>query len=124
MINLKKYYKDLLLIVLFVFILGISFDVYAASCTGVFSNNFLEDMNNYVYIPIKWLTPVALLILTSIDFAGVVIGGKKENMDKAKKNFMKRAVAALIIFFAPDIIKLITNFIQDQSIASCMKDFQ
>ena len=40
-------------------------------------------------------------------------------MDKSKKNFLKRSVAALIIFFAPDIIKLLVEFVQEQSIASC-----
>ena len=125
-IYLKNNYKNLILILLFTFVLGISINVFAAgeSCNGVFSSGFISAMNDYVYVPIKWLTPIALLLLTSIDFAGVVFGGKKDNMDKAKNNFMKRAVAALIIFFAPDLINLIVKFINDRSIASCMSQFK
>jgi preprotein translocase subunit SecG len=126
-INLKNNYKNLILIILFVFVLGISINVSAAgtpSCTQVIRPDIIDAFNNYVYVPIKWLTPVALLFFTSFDFAGVVFGGKKENMDKAKNNFLKRSVAALIIFFAPDVINLIISFINQQSLASCLNQFK
>ena len=127
MINLKKDYKNLLLIVVFVFVLGISINVFGANeytCDGVLGKDFIPALNKYVYTPIKIATPVLLLVLTSLDFAKVVFAGKKEDMDKAKNNFMKRAVAALIVFFAPDVIKLIVSFIQDKSIASCMENMK
>lgn len=125
-INLKNNYRNLIMILLFTITLGVSINVFAAgeSCTGVFGDELISAMNDYVYTPIKWLTPVLLLILTSIDFAGVVFGGKKDSMDKAKNNFLKRSVAALIIFFAPDLINLIVKFINDRSIASCMSQFK
>ena len=117
--------KDLLLLLIFVGIIFVSINVFAANvtCDGVFADNFVNDMNNYVFKPIKWLTPVVLLILTSIDFAGVVFSGDKKGMDKAKNNFLKRAVAALIIFFAPDIINLIVKVVNQESIKSCMNKF-
>ena len=123
---MKNNYRNLVLILIFTLVLGMSFNVFAAgeSCTGVISDEFISAMSNYVYTPIKWLTPILLLVLTSIDFAGVVFGGKKENMDKAKNNFLKRSIAALIIFFAPDLINLIVKFINDQSISSCMSKFK
>ena len=122
---MKNSHKNLILIVLFVFVLGVTINVSAetATCTGVFDQEFLNAMNDYVYVPIKWITPALLLVLTSFDFAKVVFAGKKEEMDKAKNNFLKRTIAAFIIFFAPDIIKLIVNFIQNRSIASCMNSF-
>ena len=122
---MKKDLKNILLITLFVFVLGISINVSAASvsCTGVFDAKFLEILNNYVYVPIKWATPILLLLLTSLDFAKIVFNGKKEEMDKAKNNFLKRFVAALIIFFAPDVIKLIVDLVQQNSIKSCLNNF-
>ena len=125
-INLKKDYKNILLIIVFVFILGISFNVFAGSesCNGVFDANVLSILNDYVYVPIKWATPILLLLLTSFDFAKVVFDGKKEDMDKAKSNFMKRFIAALIIFFAPDVIKLVVDLIQQNSIKSCLNSFK
>ena len=121
---MKKGYRNITLILLFIYIISASFNVYATSCNGVIRQDIIDAMNNYVYTPIKWLTPVALLFLTSFDFAGVVFNGKKDKMDKAKNNFLKRAVAALIIFFAPDLINLIVKFINDQSIASCLNQFK
>jgi len=121
---MKKGYRNFTLLLLFVFILSVSMDVYAVSCDGVIRQEIIEVMNNYVYTPIKWLVPVALLVLTSFDFAGVVFNGKKDKMDKAKNNFLKRAVAGLIIFFAPDLINLIVKFVNDQSIASCLNQFK
>lgn len=103
--------RDLLLVILFVGIIFISIRVSAdgsdLNCGGVFSAGFVSDLNKYVFKPIKWLTPIVLIVLTSIDFAGVVFSGDSKGMDKAKNNFMKRAVAALIIFFAPNILNLI-----------------
>ena len=119
--------KDLLFLFIFVGIIFISIRVSAAStnvtCDGVFADGFINDMNKYVFVPIKWLTPVALIVLTSIDFAGVVFSGDKKGMEKAKNNFLKRAVAALIIFLAPDIINLIVNIVNQESISSCLNKF-
>lgn len=124
-INMKKDFNNILLIIVFVFVLGISFNVSAAgeSCTGVFDANLLRILNDYVYVPIKWATPILLLLLTSFDFAKIVFNGKKEDMDKAKNNFLKRFVAALIIFFAPDVVKLIVDLVQQNSIKSCLDRF-
>ena len=119
---MKKDLRNVILIVIFVLILGLGINVYAASydCYDVIDKDLLEALNNYVYKPIKWLTPTLLILLTSFDFAKVVFGGKKEEMDKAKNNFMKRAVAALIIFFAPNVIILIVDLVQQSSIRSCL----
>ena len=127
MIDLKKHYKNLLIIVVFVFVLGIAVNVRAdsnMSCSGIFGPDFIPALKKYVYAPIKWLTPSLLLVLTAFDFAKIVFNGKKEDMDKAKNNFLKRSVAAFIIFFAPDIINLLVEFVQERSIASCMNDLK
>ncbi len=125
-IMIKKH-KNILLIILFVLVLGVSINVFAANsavdCDGVFDSQFLTDIDKYVYTPIKWATPILLLLLTSVDFAKIVISGKKEDMDKAKNNFLKRTVAGLIIFLAPFIVELIVDLIQQNSIKACLNRF-
>ena len=120
--------KDLLLLIILVGIIFISINVFAAGsaadCTGVFDKDFIDSVNKYVFTPIKWLTPVILLILTSIDFAGVVFSGDSKGMDKAKNNFLKRAVAALIIFFAPTLLNFIISLVNNQSMSSCLNKFK
>ena len=119
--------KNLLLLIIFVGILAFSIRVNGAnsvSCTGVFGDELIDALNKYVFTPIKWIVPVLLLILTTIDFAGVVFSGDKKGMDKAKSNFLKRGIAALIIFFAPEIINLIVKLVNEQSISSCINRFK
>lgn len=115
--------RNIVLLVIVSLIITFSINV-SADCGGVFSDGFISDMNKYVYTPIKWATPILLLVLTSFDFAKVVFSGDGKGMDKAKNNFLKRAVAALIIFFAPDIINLLVKFVNEQSIASCSNQFK
>ena len=123
---MKKDFKNILLLMIFVGILSVSVNVFAAgeSCTGVITSEFIEVLHNYVYKPIKWITPILLILLTSADYAKVVFTGKKEDMSKVTTNFLKRAIAALIIFFAPDIIELIVDLVNNHAISSCMNNLK
>ena len=115
--------RNVILVCLVAVIIFFSINVYATECNEVFdtgNGSLIYIMNEHIYKPIKWITPLLLLVLTSFDFANVVFSGDGKGMDKAKNNFFKRAVAALIIFFAPDIINLLVGFINEQSIASCL----
>lgn len=120
--------KDLLLIILFVGVIfvaiNVSADTSSATCSSIFDENgIMTVINQHIFKPIKLITPILLLILTSIDVAGIVFSGDKKGIDKAKTNFMKRAAAALIIFFAPTLINLIAELVDKQSISSCMGRF-
>ena len=115
--------KNLLLFIVAFGILAFSINVYAESCEGVFSDGLIEALDKYLYVPIKWLTPIVLLLLTSIDFFGIIFNGEKDKLNKAKNNFLKRLIAAVIIFFAPNLISLIVRLVNDQSISSCMNNF-
>ena len=115
--------KNYLLLMMFVVVLLCTVNVYAEDCSGVFGPEFISAIDDYIYTPIKWLTPVALLLLTSIDFIDIVFNGNKDKMGKAKDKFLKRLVAAVIIFFAPKIIILIVELVDEQSISSCLNSF-
>ena len=94
----------------------------SASCEGVFGDALINEINE-VFKFVKIIAPIVFLVLSSLDFAKVVFGDSKDGMNKAKNNFLKRAVATLIIFFAPDIITLIMKLIDDETIknaANCI----
>ena len=110
--------RNVILLYLFVIVITFSINVYA-DCGNTAMSDFVSQMNKYIYKPIKWGTPILLLVLTSFDFAKVVFSGDGKGMSKAANNFLKRSIAALIIFFAPDIIGLLASFIDNQTIASC-----
>ena len=45
---------------------------------------------------------------------------KKEGMGKAKSNFGKRAVVALIIFLAPTIVSILLTLVDGANINNCL----
>lgn len=100
----------------------------STSCTGYFGSASQEGtlMNLLVYNifrPIQWLVPILLLILTTLDFGKVVFTDSKDGMEKAKKNFVKRAIMAVVIFFIPTLLEIIFQFVDNQAIKSCLGNF-
>ena len=77
------------------------------NCNSILDLSFRTKLNDYFFTPIKVIAPILLIVFTSIDFAKVVFSDGKDDLPKAGKNFMKRAIATLIIFFAKDIINFI-----------------
>ena len=79
-------------------------------------------MSKYIFTPIRWLTPIILIVLTSLDFAKAIFMDEKDGMGKAKSNFGKRAVAALIIFLAPTIVSILLTLIDGANVSQCMNN--
>ena len=96
-----------------------TFNVYADSCSGLFKQELLDEIKRILLI-IQIAAPVLLLLFTSIDFAKVVFNDSKDGINKAKNNFLKRAVAVLIVFFAPMILSLILDLAQQNSLKECI----
>lgn len=100
----------------------------STNCTGYFGNKEQEGtlMNLIVYDvfrPIKWLVPILLLVFTTFDFSKVVFSDSKDGMEKAKKNFVKRAIIAVVIFFIPTLLEIVFEVIDNEAIRSCMGNF-
>ena len=106
-----KYKKSLVLII--VLIMGISINVYADNtCQGMFSQDLIDEVKSLFHF-IQIIVPILLTVLTMFDFAKAVFVQDKDGLNKAKNNFVKRAVAALVVFFAPYIITAIMGFVND-----------
>lgn len=117
--------KNSILFMIMFFVFGITITVNAASCEAVFGSKLIDEVRN-VFKIIQYAAPIILVLLTSIDFAKVVFGDSKDGLNKAKDNFLKRAVAVFIIFFAPYIIILIMKLIDDFRIGdaqACVNQF-
>lgn len=82
-------------------------------CCKILGESFISKVNENILKPLKIVAPILLLVLTTIDFAKIVYSeNDKDGMPKAWRNFLKRAIATLIIFFASNIISIIFGFIQ------------
>ena len=62
--------------------------------------------------------------MTTLDFSIVVFSDSKDGMDKAKKNFTKRAIMAVVIFFIPDLVNLVFTFVASDEARQCIKGFK
>ena len=70
----------------------------------------LGPMEKYVrgaYSIIRFLIPIIIIVLSVIDFAGIVLSGETEKMEKAKKKFVLRLVIGILILFIPALLELL-----------------
>ena len=115
--------KSVILMVILIIVFGININVYAEDCVGIFGKELIQEINN-VFDVIRIAAPIAFLLLTSLDFAKVVFEDNKDGLDKAKKNFLRRGAAVLIIFFAPIILNLILGLVDEASIRACLNQIK
>lgn len=69
---------------------------------------------------IKIAVPILLIVMGSIDLMKAVMAGKDDEIKKSQGTFVKRIIAAVIVFFIPTIVGLLLTVInQDKS--ACLK---
>ncbi len=67
------------------------------------------------------IIPIVLIISSVITFAKSIIDGKESMNSDNLKGFTKKAIAAILVFFAPIIVNLILNLIGDSTeFTSCL----
>ncbi len=64
--------------------------------------NILKD----IYRMIMLIVPILVILLGSLDLAKATFASDDEAMKKSQSNFMKRLLAAVILFLLPSLIKL------------------
>lgn len=60
---------------------------------------------------IRWLIPIVLIILGSIDMFKAMASGDEKKTKEAQKTFTRRLIYAVVAFLIPFIINLVFNFI-------------
>jgi len=60
---------------------------------------------------IQIAVPILLIIMGSLDLMKAVMAGKEDEIKKGQNTFVKRAIAAVIVFFIPLIVGLIMGLI-------------
>lgn len=78
-----------------------------------------------VFLVIQIVVPILLVILGMIDLMKAVIAGKEDEIKKNQMTFVKRLIAAAIVFFVFVIVKLLVSFVADNSenILDCVDCF-
>lgn len=83
-------------------------DIEVTSCSDLFGTELVDDINKVMDI-IKIVIPILLIVLGVIDFTKAVFSGSEDDISKCKKVFLKRIVAAVLVFLVPVFINLILN---------------
>lgn len=104
------------------FILG---DLYrCGNLNFEFSGTFPYLVSTAILI-IKIVVPILLIIFGMLDLGKAVVASKEEEIKKGQQTFIKRVIAAVIVFFVIQIVQLLVGFISngDQNISRCFNCF-
>ena len=117
---MKKKLSYLLLLVVCSFMMGQVYAANIAGCDSFLGKNLAidEKIANTVHIVIlviQIVVPVVLVVFGMLDLIKAVIAGKEDEIKKNQMTFVKRLIAAAIVFFVFVIVKLLVSFVADDS---------
>ncbi len=78
-------------------------------CTGVIEGGIPDGIGNVVHlivVAIQVVVPILLIIWGMIDFAKAIIGQDEDKIKAGQKTFMKRLIAAVVVFLIITIVQL------------------
>lgn len=78
-------------------------------------------------IIIQWGVPILLIIMGSIDLGKAVLASDDKEIKGATSKLMKRAIAAIAIFFIPMLVNMLINMVgrsgaQEGGFVNCWAD--
>lgn len=91
----------------------------------VFSGMFPYVVSTIVML-IKIIVPILLIIFGMLDLAKAVIASKEDEIKKAQMTFVKRLIAAVIVFFVVSLVQLVVRFVagkDNDNIMGCFNCF-
>lgn len=80
----------------------------SVDCNGIFTAEALDLISeclNYFRV----LGPVALIILTAVDFGSAILAQDNDGLKKASGKVTKRAIATIALILVPTFVKVIIN---------------
>ena len=84
-----------------------------ASCMGVEIPNILPNITSLIVNIIKIAVPIMLIIMGMLDLGKAVIASKDDEIKKAQSLFIKRIIAAALVFFIVAIVQLVFGILAD-----------
>lgn len=86
----------------------------AKTAAGDICTGGISEAVGFAKMVIKVLqiaVPIGLIVIGTIDMAKAVIAGDEKKMKEAQKPFVKRIIAAVIVFLIPIIVNMILSFV-------------
>ncbi len=98
---------------------------YTCGGTGlIFSGTFPYIVSTIVTI-IKIAVPILLIIFGMLDLGKAVVAAKEDEIKKGQQTFVKRAIAAVVVFFVIQVVQIVVRFVSgnEASVAGCFNCF-
>ncbi len=87
----------------------------------------LPQITHFSVNLLKIAVPIILVLVSMITLVKAIISSNEDDMKKAQKSLVRRAIAAVIIFFVVSIVQLVMSIAADESdinsITSCIDCF-
>lgn len=95
------------------------------TCAGFEVPSQIIDIVHTVITLIKIGVPIILVIFGMLDLGKAVMAQKEDEIKKGQQTFIKRLLAAAIVFFVIFIVQLVFNIIagDDKSLWTCINLF-
>lgn len=89
-------------------------------CTKEAVQNILGLIGLVITI-FKWVVPILLIVVSIFDLGSAVVSQKPDDIKKTYSGLIKRAIAALIIFFIPSVVGLLLDAVdgRENSLSTC-----
>ena len=71
-----------------------------------------KDAKDLINTVMKWMritVPLLLIVFGILDFSKAVFSSNEDGMKKTREKFIKRIVAAVLVFLAPILVNLILD---------------
>ena len=75
----------------------------------------LQTILNYLRV----LGPVLVVVLSSVDFARIIVNGDDEKFSKAKQTLFRRLIVVALLFLVPTIVSVLLNVFGITSNPTC-----
>ena len=85
------------------------FSILDVTCNGVTIPSAIPQLTSMVVTFIKIVVPIILIVLGMIDLGKAVAASKEEEIKKAQTLFIKRFIAAIIVFLIVTIVQVFFN---------------
>lgn len=88
-------------------------------CVGTLGNNGLPSKLAYalhlIVLAIQIVVPFLLIIWGMLDLGKAVMAQKEDEIKKGQQTFVKRIIAAVLLFFVITIATLVVNLVSEDS---------
>ena len=89
-----------------------------SSALGVEGIDAIAKVTSLLVLIIKIGVPILLIVFGMLDFGKAVMAQKEDEIKKGQQTFIKRAIAAALVFFVVSIVELVVGLLlrgNDQS---------